>query len=99
MAVHNEFLPLREYIGRDTIDYDRFREFKVEETAKEFCEVADCEFLIEVLEECYAIKYDEEPNYDKIKFIMKNALLEERIVPGGRYDSKRRNGPNLFNFE
>ena len=49
MCLYNEFAPLRLYLGRDTKDFDKFREFKTEETAEEFCEVADCEFLTEAL--------------------------------------------------
>ena len=85
MCLYNEFLPLREYLGRDTEDFDLFREFKTQETAKKFCEINDCEFLTTALEECYTIEYDKTPDYAKIKFLLQKALLEEEIVPGGRY--------------
>ena len=99
MCLYNQFLPLREYLGRDTEDFDLFRIFKTEETAKEFCEVADCEFLREALEESYATEYDQDPDYSKIKFLLQKALLEERIVPGGRYYQKKPIGPNNLNSE
>ena len=70
MCLYNEFTPLRELLGRDTDDFDLFREFKTEETAKGFCQLNDCEFLEQALEECYAIKYDQEPDYAKIKFLL-----------------------------
>ena len=99
MCLYNEFLPLREYLGRDTEDFDLFREFKTQETAQEFCEVADCEFLRDALQECYAIEYDQEPDYAKIKFLLQKALLEEEIVPGGRFYKKKPVGLNNLNSD
>ena len=89
MCLYNEFLPLRDLLGRDTVNFDLFREFKIEETAKGFCKLSECEFLGAALEECYAIEYDQEPDYAKIKFLLQKPLLEQGIVPGGRYYNKK----------
>ena len=70
MCLYNEFKPLREFLSPDNLHYDRFRLFKTSETATEFCKVNDSKFLMEALEECYALKYDEQPLYGKIKFIL-----------------------------
>ena len=42
-------------------------------------------FLNEALTECYALGYDEEPNYAKLKFILKKCLLKNDLIPGGKY--------------
>ena len=39
---------------------------------------------------CYALEYDEKPDYSKIKFTLQKELLDKNRVPGGRYYNKRR---------
>jgi hypothetical protein len=85
MCLYNEFMPLRQHLGRDTNNFDLFREFKIKATAEEFCSLNECEFLTRALEECYALRYDEQPDYAKIKFTLQKALLEEHLLPGGTY--------------
>ena len=88
MALRNNFGPLCHRIRNDD-QWLRFLEFKKTETPKKFCETNDCEFLIEALEECYSLRYDQEPNYAKLKFILQKALLEENLLPGGKYLHER----------
>ena len=76
MALHNDFEPIREKIRINTGDvsadlhWDIFRRYKESVTSKEFCKENNCEFLIEALEECYNLGYDQDPNYAKLKFIL-----------------------------
>ena len=98
MCLYNEFKPLRGYLGRDNKYFDKFRKFKTAETATEFCVVNECEFLTEVLEECYALKYDEQPKYTKIKFLLQKSLLQENMAPGGRYYYKKPNVQDNVNL-
>ena len=44
-----------------------------------------CYFLNEALTDSYALGYDEEPNYAKLKFILKKCLLKNDLIPGGKY--------------
>ena len=76
MALHNNFEPIREKIRfnigdvSDDLHWELFRRYKKSVTSKKFCEKNDCEFLIEALEECYNLGYDQDPNYAKLKFIL-----------------------------
>ena len=45
----------------------------------------NCVFLNEALTECYALGYNEEPNYAKLKFILKKCLLKIDQIPGHKY--------------
>ena len=84
MLLENRFRPIQRYIGRDP-DFERFLEWKIEASPEEFCIVNRQEYLIDALNYCFKLGYEEEPNYDKLKFILKKALLDNNKVPGGRY--------------
>ena len=58
-----------------------------------------CFFLQEALTECYALGYDEQPNYAKLKFILKKCLLKIDLVPGGKYFKNEFYGENENNEE
>ena len=91
MDLHNNFEPIREKIRfnigdvSDDLHWELFRRYKKSVTSKKFCEKNDCEFLIEALEECYNLGYDQDPNYAKLKFILQKVLLEKDQLPGGVY--------------
>ena len=51
--------------------------------------------FIDVLHECYQTKYHEAPNYSKITFLLKKALMDDEIAPGGIYRSDLYVGPNM----
>jgi len=88
MVIHNKLEPLRTSLGRDP-RHKKFLKFKLEQTDKKFCEACDCPFLYEALKECYSLRYDELPDYSKLQFILKKALLQEDLVPGGKYLPQR----------
>lgn len=54
-------------------------EFKQRATPEEFCEGAEC--LIPYLKEAYSYDYETEPSYGKLRFILKNILLEKNLSP------------------
>ena len=84
MLLGNRFRPIQRYLGRDP-DFEIFLEFKIDASPEDFCTVNDQEFLIEALKYCFELRYDEEPNYAKLRFILTKALLGSNEVPGGRY--------------
>lgn len=47
----------------------------------EFCEGPKTYFLAPLLEEAMAYRFDEAPNYCKLKFLMKKLLIENNIKP------------------
>ena len=79
MCLFNSYRPLRDIIGDHP---DEFIEYKKEASAEEFCKDNDCEFLSEVLDHCYSLKYDETPDYAKIIFLLKKALMDLGLGPG-----------------
>ena len=94
MGLHNNFDPIRDEIrfhfdGSDDMQWEIFRRYKKDASSKEFCKSNKCEFLIEALEECYNMGYDQDPNYAKLKFILQKVLLEEDQLPGGVYSQVR----------
>ena len=49
-------------------------------TAEQYCQ-GKASFLTEVLHHAYEIKFEEQPNYDKIRFLLKKILLDQDVVP------------------
>ena len=41
------------------------------------------QFLSEVLDHCYKLKYDETPDYSYIVFLLKKSAMELDLAPGG----------------
>jgi hypothetical protein len=50
----------------------------------EICTLMKCEHLIDFMEEAYEIKFKEEPNYNKMRFLLEKNLLDKTIVPSQR---------------
>ena len=88
MVLINKFDPIFEMIGRDP-DSRQFMEFKKSKSAEEFCLANKTSILIKALSECYETEYDAEPPYTKIDFLLKKILLENNILPGGRFSTTR----------
>ena len=45
-----------------------------------------CTHLIPFAECIYALEFKEEPNYDKLRFLLKTELLNVGMVPNNQYD-------------
>ena len=51
-----------------------------------------CEFLIQFAKIVYELKFDEEPDYSYLKFILEKNLMENDMFPNKQFDwTKRRN--------
>lgn len=48
---------------------------KVKMTPKDLCKSSDCKKLYPFIKEVYNLKFDEEPNYNKLRFLLVNELL------------------------
>ena len=62
-----------------------FVQFKINSSAEEFCAKAETRFLTPVLQEAYLLKYDEEPNYNKLRFLLEKELLDGNFLPDSRF--------------
>ena len=61
------------------------REFKYQTSARRFLErSARC--LTSTLKYAYELKFDEKPDYDKIRFLLKKTLLKHDQVPNYKFD-------------
>ena len=58
---------------------------KCELSAKEFCDFPRFSIMEPLLEEAYSYGYDEKPNYEKLKFIMKSILFKIGYIPDYHY--------------
>ena len=70
MCLQNSFEPILNFMGRDTVNLDRFSLFKKEATAEEFCQKNMTPFFEEILDTCYKMEYSETPNYKKLTFML-----------------------------
>ena len=50
-------------------------------TVEEICQKSNCNHLIEFGKVAYSLKFDEEPNYKKLKFLLEKNLLNQSIIP------------------
>lgn len=75
--------------------------FKQKATAEEFCTACHAQFMTDFLQEAYSYKYDQAPDYVKLQFLLKKALLDMNLTPDGRFSWQRgsiRNRPIDINF-
>ena len=61
------------------------RDFKASKTAEEFLERKTMA-LKPVLEYAYNLEFEEEPEYEKLKFMLKKILLDENMIPIDKFD-------------
>ena len=68
---------------RNTVtDVHKIGDYKLKATAFEFCEKTPFGSL---LEEAYSYEFKEEPDYDKLQFMMKIILIEHGIKPQKKF--------------
>ena len=82
ICLQSSFKPLRRFLGVDPLG-ENFKKYKKLTTAAQFCNFNNSQYLSEVLEHCYSLKYDETPDYSKIVFLMKKALMGLELGPEG----------------
>ena len=61
--------------GRLSEIFKKVTKLRGENSAKIFCKIAQTEYLTEALEYVYYLGYDEQPNYQKLKFMLTKILL------------------------
>ena len=57
------------------------KENKLKLDPKEVCSPKRTQFLIKFCEEIYSYGYDEQPNYNKLIFLLEKELIEEHCLP------------------
>lgn len=59
--------------------------FKLTASAKQVCEGNRTQFLAPIMEEAMSYRYEQKPNYDKLKFLLKKVLIEHYIKPSPNF--------------
>lgn len=65
--------------------------FKIKTDARDFCD-KETEFLYPLLKYSYGLGYDEKPDYEKMRFMIKKILLENGYLPDNKFDWSLNNG-------
>ena len=61
------------------------RDKKSNLSPKELFSHEDVQVLIPILEEANQIKFEEKPNYGKLRFLLEKILLDSDMVPDSKY--------------
>jgi len=54
--------------------------------------------LYPLLKYSYKLRFEERPNYDKMRFMIKSILLQKDFLPDNRFDWSLRDGENFKKF-
>ena len=68
---HN--LPLMDQINR-------IKRKKNKQKPKKFCGAYKCDYLIEFTEYTYSLRFEDEPDYNYLKFLLKKNLMDKEMV-------------------
>ena len=63
-----------------------------------FCKNYNCEYLQNFAREIFILKFNQEPNYDLLRFLLKKNLLCENIIPSNNFDWSDKNEKKIFRF-
>jgi hypothetical protein len=55
-------------------------------SAQDLCISSDSQKIYPFLQEVYNLKFDEEPNYNKLNFILVKELMQMNISPSKEFD-------------
>jgi hypothetical protein len=55
-------------------------------TAKQVCMVSQTEYFTDFAEKIYSLEFDEQPNYNLLKFYLTKNLLEQDEYPNNDFD-------------
>ena len=76
-----EFMFLRDETLSDYENLCKLQKLKQVTTVEEICQTSNCNHFIEFGKLAYSIEFDEEPNYNKLRFLLEKNLLQQGIVP------------------
>ena len=66
----------------NSIEYFRYvTKLKRDLTLDDYCHSPKSRVLRPFMDEVWKLEYEEEPNYDKLKFLLANILLQQNVVP------------------
>jgi hypothetical protein len=73
--------PLPDHQAEQRREFERVKKLKNDLTPNQLCNLPESRLLLPFVEDVYSLKYDEEPDYSKLRFMLLKALLERDQVP------------------
>ena len=64
----------------------KFYKNKIDSTAESACKITGCPEFLDFASLIYELKYDEKPDYNKLRFLLTKILLDDEIVPSKKFD-------------
>lgn len=65
--------------------FEEIAKYKINTKAKDFCN-KQTNFLYPLLKYSYRLEFEERPDYEKMKFLLKKILLERDYLPDNKFD-------------
>ena len=62
---------------------------------KTFCKHYDCEYLTDFAQEIYKLKFEEEPNYEYLSFLLKKNLMNKNMIPNNVFEWTQKFKPGI----
>ena len=53
---------------------------------KQFCALSGTEYFLDFAESIYALKFDEKPNYNHLRFLLQKNLMNKDMFPNKDFD-------------
>ncbi len=67
------------------LQFNEIGAYKLFTKPEDFCDKRTS-FLVEILTYAYSLEYDERPDYNRLKFMMKKIMLDREYIPNNRFD-------------
>lgn len=79
IAFINSGKPINEQVGR-------IKRLKNTLKPKQFCNLSNCEYFIDFAQAIYKLEFEEEPDYNFLRFLLAKNLLEQNTFPDNEFD-------------
>ena len=56
---------------------------------KDICPSYESRLLLPFVEEIYSLTFNEEPNYNKLHFLLAKVLMDSNLIPDDKYEWNR----------
>ena len=66
-------------------NFDFIRNYKLNTSAKNFCKGKKTSMFASLLQEAYSYTFEQEPNYVKLRFMIRSMLFQIKFVPNNVY--------------
>ena len=78
--------------------YEFIKEFKIKTSARDLCQ-GKPSIIYPFLDYAYKLKFDEIPDYQKLRFMVKLVLIEQGFVPDNIFDWNLKGGITYKKFD